>query len=260
MRGLTVPFEFNNIKSLEKILKKDPKGFAAVILEPFRDNGPKHGYLEQVKSITKKYGAVLIFDEVTSGFRETLGGMYTQTKTVPDMVTFGKAISNGIPMSALLGRKKIMKSFTSTFISSTYWGDKIGPAAAIATINFMKIKKVGEKIKKTGNELKNILISAAKKSNLEIVITGRPSLLSYSLNVPNWPLALTFIIITMLKKGILSNDRIYANYCHTAKAKKKFEIAINETFKDLSKKINNRKLKEAVPLGVKKMGFNKVLK
>ena len=217
MRGLTVPFEFNNIKSLEKILKKDPKGFAAVILEPFRDNGPKDGYLKQVKSITKKYGAVLIFDEVTSGFRETLGGMYTQTKTVPDMVTFGKAISNGIPMSALLGRKKIMKSFTSTFISSTYWG----PSAAIATINFMKKKKVGEKIKKTGNELKNILTSAAKKSNLEIVITGRPSLLSYRLNVPNWPLALTFIIITMLKKGILSNDRIYANYCHTVKAKKK---------------------------------------
>ena len=260
MRGLTVPFEFNNIKNLEKVLKKDSKGFAAVILEPFRDNGPKNRYLEQVKSIAKKYGAVLIFDEVTSGFRETLGGMYTKTKTIPDMVTFGKAISNGIPMSVLLGRKKIMKSFTSAFISSTYWGDKTGPAAAIATINFMKKNQVGTKIKKTGNELKKILINAAKKSNLEIVISGRPSLLSYRLNVPNWPLALTFIIITMLKKGILSNDRIYANYCHTAKAKKKFKIAINETFDELSKKINNRTLKKAVPLGVKKMGFNKVFK
>jgi glutamate-1-semialdehyde 2,1-aminomutase len=260
MKGLTVPFEFNNIKSLENILKKDPKGFAAVILEPFRDNGPEDEYLEKVKSVTKKYGAVLIFDEVTSGFRETLGGMYTQTKIIPDMVTFGKAISNGIPMSALLGRKKIMKSFTSTFISSTYWGDKIGPAAAIATINFMKKKKVGEKIKKLGNELKNVLINAAKRSNLEIVITGRPSLLSYRLNVPNWPLALTFIIIAMLKKGILSNDRIYANYCHTPIAIKKFEIAINKTFKELSKKIDNGKLKEAVPMGVKKMGFNKVIK
>jgi glutamate-1-semialdehyde aminotransferase len=186
--------------------------------------------------------------------------MYTKTKIVPDMVTFGKAISNGIPMSALLGRKKIMKSFTSAFISSTYWGDKTGPAAAIATINFMKKNQVGKKIKKTGNELKKILINAAKKSNLEIVISGTPSLLSYRLNVPNWPLALTFIIITMLKKGILTNDRIYANYCHTEKAKKSFKIAINETFEELSKKINNRTLKKAVPLGVKKMGFDKVFK
>ena len=124
----------------------------------------------------------------------------------------------------------------------------------------MKKNQVGQKIKKIGNELKDILINAAKKSNLDIVISGRSSLLSYSLNVPNWPLALTFIIITMLKKGILSNDRIYANYCHTAIAKKKFKIAINETFEELSKKINSGKLKEAVPLGIKKTGFNKVYK
>ena len=260
MNGLTVPFEFNNIRNLESILKNDRKGFAAVILEPFRDNGPKNKYLEQVKSIANKYGVVLIFDEVTSGFRETLGGMYTKTNVVPDMVTFGKAISNGIPMSVLLGRKEIMKSFSSTFVSSTYWGDKTGPAAAIATINFMKKNKVGKYIKKTGLELQKILINAAKKSNLDIIISGKPSLLTYSLNVPDWPLALTFIIISMLKKGILSNDRIYSNFCHTPKAKQKFKIAINETFEELSKKINSGKLKEAVPLGIKKTGFNKVYK
>ena len=141
MSGLTVPFAYNDIKDLEKILKRDPKGYAAVILEPFRDNGPIKNYLNQVKSIAKKYGAILIFDEVTSGFRENLGAMSKTANVTPDMITFGKAISNGIPMAALLGRKKIMNSFKSSFISSTYWGDRTGPAAALATIDYMKKKK-----------------------------------------------------------------------------------------------------------------------
>ncbi|WP_440647139.1 aminotransferase class III-fold pyridoxal phosphate-dependent enzyme [Candidatus Pelagibacter sp. HIMB1521] len=260
MKGLTTPFEFNEIESLEKILKKDPKRYAAVIIEPFRDNGPKKGYLEAVKSVAKKYGAVLIFDEITSGFRETLGGMYKNTKVIPDMVTFGKAISNGIPMSAVLGRRKIMKSFTSTFVSSTYWGDRTGPAAAIATINFMKKNNVGKQVKKKGLDLKKIIYEAALKSKLDITISGMPSLLSYRLNVPNWPLALTYIIISMLKKGILSNDRIYSNFSHSPKHIRKFKLAINQTFKELSKKIKDKNLKDSVPLGVKKMGFDKVLK
>ena len=260
MKGLTVPFKYNDINSLENILKKNPKSFAAVILEPYRDDGPEKKYLQKVKSLTKKYGAVLIFDEVTSGFRETLGGMYKKSGVIPDMVTFGKAISNGVPMSALIGKKKIMKSFQSTFISSTYWGDRTGPAAALATIEFMRKNKVGEYLKKTGLSLKEILKNAADNSGLDITITGVPSLLSYKLNVPNWPLSLTFIIASMLKKGILSNDRIYSNFCHTPKAIKKFDQALNETFYDLNKKIHNDNLQNAVPFGIKKMGFNKVLK
>ena len=260
MKGLTVPFEFNNINNLENILRKNPNNFAAVIIEPFRDNGPENGYLKKVKSLSKKYGAVLIFDEVTSGFRETLGGMYKKTDVVPDLVTFGKAISNGIPMSALLGKKNIMKSFQSTFISSTYWGDRTGPAAALATIDFMKKNNVGNYLRKTGLRLKEILKNAADNSDLDITITGVPSLLSYKLNVPNWPLSLTFIISSMLKKGILSNDRIYSNFSHTSKAINKFDKALNETFYDLSKKIKKNKLEASVPFGIKKMGFNKVVK
>jgi glutamate-1-semialdehyde aminotransferase len=260
MKGLTVPFEYNNLNSLKNVLKKYPNEFAAVILEPFRDNGPSKDYLKKVKSITKKYGAVLIFDEITSGFRERLGGMYKMTDVIPDMVTFGKAISNGIPMSALLGKKHIMKSFHSTFISSTYWSDRTGPAAAIATINFMKKNNVNNCLRKTGIELKNILIKAAKNANLEIKITGMPSLLSYRLNVPDWPLSLTFIISSMLKKGILFNDRIYSNFSHTKNVIKKFDYALNQTFKDLNKKIAKGNLKKAVKYGVKKMGINKIVK
>ena len=105
-----------------------------------------------------------------------------------------------------------------------------------------------------------IIFEAAQKSKLDITISGMPSLLSYRLNVPNWPLALTFIIISMLKRGILSNDRIYSNFSHSPKHIRKFKLAINQTFKELSKKIKDKNLKDSVPLGVKKMGFNKVYK
>jgi glutamate-1-semialdehyde 2,1-aminomutase len=260
MFGLTMPFEFNKPKSLEDILKKDPNGFAAVILEPFRDNGPKEGYLDKVELISKKYGAVLIFDEITSGFRETLGGMYTRTKVVPDLVTFGKAISNGIPMAALVGKKNVMSAFSSTFISSTYWGDRTGPAAAIATIKFMKRNKVGMHILKTGNRLKKILYNASKKAKLKITISGMPSLLSYRLEVPDWPLALTFIIQEMLKRGFVTNDRIYANFSHNPLAVKKFKINITDVFNELSNQISSKTLRKSVPNGVKTMGFNKITK
>ena len=260
MKGLTKPFEFNNPKSLLEILEKDSKGFAAIILEPFRDNGPDIGYLEEIRSISDKFGSVLIFDEVTSGFRETLGGLYTRTKVVPDLVTFGKAISNGIPMAALVGKKDIMKAFSSSFISSTYWGDRTGPAAAIATIKYMKKFKTGKIIMRKGKDLKKILKEASKKSKLNITISGMPSLISYQLDVPDWPMALTFISKQMLKKGFIFNDRIYANLAHKPFIIKKFKNAINDVFIDLSNKISSATLKESLPEGVKTMGFNKVVK
>jgi len=124
----------------------------------------------------------------------------------------------------------------------------------------MKKNNVGNYLRKTGLHLKEILKNAADNSDLDITITGVPSLLSYKLNVPNWPLSLTYIISSMLKKGILSNDRIYSNFSHTSKAINKFDKALNETFYDLSKKIKKNKLEASVPFGIKKMGFNKVVK
>ena len=234
--------------------------FAAIILEPFRDNGPKKGYLEKLRKLANKYNTVLIFDEVTSGFREVCGGMYLKTKVVPDMVTFGKAMSNGIPMSALLGKTKFMKSFDLTFISSTYWGDRSGPAAAIATINFMKSKKINKKINIIGEQIKNILINASRNAGFKIEIIGPNSLLSYKLDVQNWPLSLTFIIKSMLKKGFLFNDRVYANIAHTPIKLKKFENAVSLTFLELKKLISSNKLKRELPNGAKDMGFNKIYK
>ena len=260
MNGLTIPFKFNDPDQLERILSSNLNQFAAIILEPFRDNGPKKGYLEKLRKLANKYNTVLIFDEVTSGFREVCGGMYLKTKVVPDMVTFGKAMSNGIPMSALLGKTKFMKSFDLTFISSTYWGDRSGPAAAIATINFMKSKKINKKINIIGEQIKNILINASRNAGFKIEIIGPNSLLSYKLDVQNWPLSLTFIIKSMLKKGFLFNDRVYANIAHTPIKLKKFENAVSLTFLELKKLISSNKLKRELPNGAKDMGFNKIYK
>ena len=260
MMGLTEPFDFNDPENLNAVLQADKGNFAAVVLEPFRDNGPADGYLEAIREICDVHGVVLIFDEVTSGFRETLGGMYTRTNVKPDLVTFGKALSNGIPMAALVGNRKTMSAFTSTFVSSTYWGDKTGPAAALATISFMKRHKTAQIIHTKGLALRQILENAAAVSKLDITISGMPSLISFKLHVPDWPAALTFIIQEMLEKGFLANDRVYANLAHTEEIMKLFSESLEQVFTALAGHLKKDNLSNVLKGRVKDMGFNKTVK
>lgn len=260
MMGLTEPFDFNDPENLNAVLQADKGNFAAVVLEPFRDNGPADGYLEAIREICDVHGVVLIFDEVTSGFRETLGGMYTRTNVKPDLVTFGKALSNGIPMAALVGNRKTMSAFTSTFVSSTYWGDKTGPAAALATISFMKRHNTAQIIHTKGLALRQILENAAAVSKLDITISGMPSLISFKLHVPDWPAALTFIIQEMLEKGFLANDRVYANLAHTEEIMKLFSESLEQVFTALAGHLKKDNLSNVLKGRVKDMGFNKTVK
>jgi glutamate-1-semialdehyde 2,1-aminomutase len=258
--GLTSPFEFNSIESLKKTLNKHPQEFAAVVLEPFRDNGPKANYLDEVRALCDEHNILLIFDEVTSGFRETLGGMYVRETVKPDLVTFGKAMSNGVPMAALVGRETVMQSFTTTFVSSTYWGDLTGPTAALAAIKFMEENDTGREIRNIGEKLKNALHYAANEAGLKIKITGMPSLLSYQLKVPDWPMALTYIIQEMLARGYLASDRVYANLAHTDNLIHGFKNSMCDVFKDLSSHVDENCLENKLLHSVKDMGFNKNLR
>jgi len=175
-------FSYNNIESLEKIFKKNKNKISCVIMEPITVNGPKSGkngstlwgdydkkknFLTDVKSLCRKNGALLIFDEVVTGFRYDIGGAQKMFGVTPDLGCFAKAMSNGIPLSAITGKKKYMKYLEKTFFSFTYGGDCVGLAAAKATINKIEKKNVIDHLYKVGSRLKKGMNELIKIYDLE---------------------------------------------------------------------------------------------
>ncbi len=154
-RELTIPFEYNNIESLRRIFAENKDEIAAVIMEPIIIAEPEDNFLQEVKELTHRNGAILIFDEIVTGFRIALGGAQEYYGVTPDLATFGKGMANGMPISAVVGRGEIMKEFDEAFYSFTFGGEALSLAAAMATIEEMREKDVIRHLWKQGEKLTN---------------------------------------------------------------------------------------------------------
>jgi glutamate-1-semialdehyde 2,1-aminomutase/spore coat polysaccharide biosynthesis protein SpsF len=152
---LTVSFDYNNISSLERIFSEYPGQVGAVIMEPVGVIEPEESFLQHVREITNKNGALLIFDEVITGFRLALGGAQDYYGVTPDLACFGKAMANGYPLSAIVGRRDVMEWFDEVFFSFTFGGETLSLAAAKATISEMKGKSVISHLWEQGRKLKD---------------------------------------------------------------------------------------------------------
>jgi len=175
-RALTHKFTYNDIDSLQKVLEEHKGEVACVILEAINYKTPKPGFLESVKELTHKHGALLIFDEVITGFRYGLGGAQGRTGVIPDLATFGKSMANGMPISALVGKEEYMKVVDDIFYSFTAGGEALSLAAALATIKEMEEKNVPEYLWKIGEDLIAKTNNTIAKHGLEDVlsVTGMP--------------------------------------------------------------------------------------
>lgn len=174
---LTKTFEYNNIHSLKELFEKYPNEIAAVILEPIQANGPKGGFLEEVRELANEYGAVLIFDEVVSGFRYALGGASELYGVVPDMAAFGKGMGNGLPISAVAGKREIMELISEgVFVSTTFGGEALSMAGSLAALKILEGDGVYQHIWTLGEKLKNGLEELVDKYDLNevIIISGLP--------------------------------------------------------------------------------------
>lgn len=176
MQKLAFPMRYNDIKSLEKIIKKHKDEIAGLIMEPVYVEPPKDGFLEKVRAITKKHGIILIFDELFTGFRWAMGGAQEYFRVIPDLACFGKAVANGFPVSVIAGRRDIMKEFEDVFFSFTYGGETLSLAAIVATIKKLKEKRVHKYIWEIGDYLKKGVEKLIKKHDIGqyIGIIGYP--------------------------------------------------------------------------------------
>lgn len=169
-------FKYNDIKSLEEIFEKNPGKIAAVIMEPMSYIEPAPGFLAAVKETVHKHGALLIFDEIITGFRFSMGGAQKLFGVIPDLATFGKSMANGMPISALVGKKEYMEKCEDIFYSFTFGGEALSLAAAIATIKEMEKKKVIKNLWEKGKYLQDKTNELLEKNGLSefIKVKGKP--------------------------------------------------------------------------------------
>lgn len=224
-----VPFHYNNFQDLEEIVAKHGSSIGAFVMEPTRSSLPAPGFLEAVREAANRVGAVLVFDEVTSGWRETSGGIHLRYGVSPDIAVFAKALGNGYPISAIIGRREVMEAAQRSFISSTAWTERIGPTAALATIKKHRENAVPEHLCKIGNAVRAAWTRAASHAGIEISITGIPALnhLAFASN----PLpSMTLFTQEMLDRGFLAGSAFYPTFAHTESHVREYADAAADVF------------------------------
>ena len=258
-RGLiktAIPFEYNKIEKLEAIIKENDIG--VIVIEPIRHQEPENNFLQRAREIADETGAVLIFDEITSGWRLTLGGSHLLYNVNPDMMVTAKGISNGYPMAAVIGKAEIMDAAQTSFISSTYWTEAIGPAAAIATIRKMEkynvpfhLDKIGALIGKKWREL-------AKKHDLNFSILPPNALVTFTIDYENALAIKTLYTQEMLKRGYLAATSVYVSYAHTEEIVNEYMKNVDEVFELIKNAIDNNNINTLLEGPISHSGFQRL--
>jgi glutamate-1-semialdehyde aminotransferase len=227
-------------------------------MEPIRNHYPKEGFLETIRQTTAQTGIILVFDEVTAGWRLNLGGAHLGFSVNPDIAVFAKAISNGYPMAAVIGKPEIMQSAQDTFISSTYWTEKIGPVAALATIRKLKKENVSEHLIKIGKNIQVNWKRMAQKHNLKITISGIYPLSHFSFDYSDALVLKTLFTQLMLERGFLATTVFYASYAHKDEHVNNYLEALDETFGVISEVVQNDDAKKLLKVPVCHAGFRRL--
>ncbi|EDZ62404.1 Glutamate-1-semialdehyde 2,1-aminomutase [Sulfurimonas gotlandica GD1] len=257
LKNTSLPFEYGNIEQFKKIVENTKDELGIVIMEVQRYKPADLDFLREIRKITSKIGAVLIFDEISSAFRFNTGGQHLLYDIVPDIAVFGKALGNGFPIGAVIGKKEIMQAAQETFISSSYWTERSGYVAAVETIKFFEKNNVAEYTMKMGNYIGKELNEIFKKYDLDIeMLMGMPSAISMLIKEKDSAILKTVFIQEMLKRGYLASTTIYVSYAHKKKVVDKYLNDAKEVFKYISNNRNN--LKDLLDDEVSHSGFQRL--
>ena len=218
LAGTVIPFIYGDLEMLAALLDEHAGEVAAVMMEPARSELPPPGYLESVKQLAAANDAVLIFDEVSCGWRLAIGGVQEAVGVTPDMTVVAKAMSNGYPMGAVVGSQQVMDPAKRMFISSSYWSDNIGLAASLTTIRELKRRNARQRFKEIGEKLRSALNQAIADAALEGACTGLHSNPTLTLKTPDGIDASkvsTLFIQEMARRGIHTYMSFKATLAHT---------------------------------------------
>ena len=258
LKGSAIPFTYNRIEELEEIVKNDEIG--VIVMEPIRHHEPENSFLESVRKIATEVGAVLIFDEISSGWRLNVGGAHHLYKVYPDIAVYGKAMSNGFPMAAVIGNEYVMDMAQKSFISSTYWTEKIGPVASIATINKMLENDVPSHLSRIGNLISNGWNKIATENDLNInILDAVPPLTTFEFDYAgDNPELHTLFTQEMLNRGFLASKSVYVSYSHDEQYVEQYMESVDNVFALLKKAIGENEVNDLLKGPIAHVGFKRL--
>ncbi len=258
LAGSALPFGYNALGELEALVSRHGGRLAAVVMEPTRAEAPAPGFLEGVRAICDRYGAALIFDEVSTGFRLHYGGVHLRYGVEPDLAVFAKALGNGHPVAAILGKERWMSAAAESFISSTYWTEGVGYAAALATLEKMERVKLSEHLEAIGVMTREGLLDLARRYGVPMEIKGWPAQSYLSFNHPEGQALLTLYTVAMLREGYLVGGAFYPTWAHTPEIVEGFLKAAPAVFTELAQGLEKGDLPERIGGPLKHSGFQRL--
>ncbi|MBO6577037.1 MAG: aminotransferase class III-fold pyridoxal phosphate-dependent enzyme [Rhodothermales bacterium] len=256
LKDTALPFQYNRLDQLEAIVQNNNVG--VIKMEVSRDSGPAPGFLEGVRRLADRIGAVLVFDECTSGFRAEFGGLHKLYGVEPDLAIFGKTLGNGYAITSVVGRREVMEVAQSTFISSTFWTERIGPSAALATLRVMERDRSWQYVTDLGIWLQDQWRQLAASHGIPLVVTGIPALSSFRVDSVNWLQYKTLISQELLKSGMLATNAIYVCTQHTRDLLQPYLEALGRVFAMIKLCEDGREIGELLETDVCHSGFRRL--
>ncbi len=222
VKGLVHAFPYGRRATLERLFDDFQGEVAAVVMEPFREEPPPPGYLEAVRALCHRHGALLVFDEIVTGLRCHRGGAQAAYGVTPDLACFGKALAGGLPLSALVGRRDLMALVPRVGVAMTFRGETLALAAARATLDILAREPVAEHVARLGESLRDGVAELAGRHAVPCLLVGHPSRLSLrfteaftaSVGELEPETARGLLLDRLMRRGILSNGSLLPSWAH----------------------------------------------
>ena len=259
LRGTTVPFVYNRRDEFDALVAQHGDRLAAVIMEPCRNHDPDPGFLEHVRDEAHRVGALLIFDEITIGWRMHTGGVHLKYGVMPDLAVFAKALGNGHPIAAVIGTAAAMSGAHGSFISSTYWTESVGFVAALATLRKLNTVDVPGHVARLGRRVQQCWIDSARRYALPVRVGGYPCLAHFRFDHPQADALRTLYTQEMLALGFLAGAGLYPTWAHTDAVVDRYAEAIDRVFFEVSQALARGDVVSRLRGPVAHSGFKRLL-
>lgn len=257
LKGTSIPFNYNHIEELEDIVEKT-SDVGTIVVEAVRHQEPKNDFLKNVKKIADEIGAVLILDEITTGWRMNVGGIHELYGMHPHIAVYAKAMGNGFPMAAVVGEGEVMDAAQNTFISSSYWTEKIGPVASLTSINKMIRDDVPSHLRRIGELISEGWEKLADSHDLKIKVMGIPPLTTFAFDYTEGQAMHTLFTQEMLERGFLATKNVYVSHSHNKEYVERYLEEVDDVFNVIKKAVEDDKLYDLLKGPVAHTGFKRL--